>query len=363
MKSALRWSMAGLAGVLLSLPTQAAERSVVTFGVLRQAKPEAARAQVTDWLKTIGKADLNLDAIWADEDRPLLDKVSESLAQGNAEMAKLLADASNPELAAPKEVPALLKDTKLPAFVRANLVLAYAKALSNRRVFEESLEALKTIKPEQVVEPATFFFHKAVAEHGMLLKTEATGTIGRLLDDVADAPDRYKMVATLMFFDMQQWKNRDLGEIARMMNNIERRLDLARGGPKTQEQQRQVVYRLDELIKKLEQQQQQQQQQAQGGGGQPGGNGGQCPEGGQPGNQPSAGQPNKPQDDSRGGINSGPGNVDPKKLKELVDAWGKLPERERAKAMTEMVRDLPPAYRQMVEDYFRKLAQAEGSGR
>ena len=78
---------------------------------------------------------------------------------------------------------------------------------------------------------------------------------------------------------------------------------------------------------------------------------------------PGAGTPTAPQTESIGGSNSGPGNVDPKKLKELVDAWGKLPERERAKAMTEMVRDLPPAYRQMVEDYFRKLAQAEGSGR
>ena len=54
---------------------------------------------------------------------------------------------------------------------------------------------------------------------------------------------------------------------------------------------------------------------------------------------------------------SGPGNVDPKKIKDLVDVWGKLPERERVKAMTELTRDLPPAYRQMLEDYFRKLAQ------
>ena len=51
---------------------------------------------------------------------------------------------------------------------------------------------------------------------------------------------------------------------------------------------------------------------------------------------------------------------DPKKLKELVDAWGKLPERDRIKAMTEMTRDLPPAYRQMIEDYFRKLASEQG---
>jgi hypothetical protein len=36
------------------------------------------------------------------------------------------------------------------------------------------------------------------------------------------------------------------------MDNIERRLDIARGGPETQRQQKEVLNRLDELIKKLE---------------------------------------------------------------------------------------------------------------
>jgi hypothetical protein len=36
------------------------------------------------------------------------------------------------------------------------------------------------------------------------------------------------------------------------MDNIERRLELARGGPETQRQQKEVVLRLDELIKELE---------------------------------------------------------------------------------------------------------------
>jgi hypothetical protein len=76
----------------------------------------------------------------------------------------------------------------------------------------------------------------------------------RLLDDVADAPERYKMVAALMVFDMMTWKDKDLGSIARKMDNIERRLDLSRGGPKTQKLQKEVVARLDELIKEKENQ-------------------------------------------------------------------------------------------------------------
>ena len=63
-----------------------------------------------------------------------------------------------------------------------------------------------------------------------------------------------KTVATLMLLDMHTWQDKDLGDIARKMENIERRLDIARGGPETQRQQREVLNRLDELIKKLENQ-------------------------------------------------------------------------------------------------------------
>jgi hypothetical protein len=53
--------------------------------------------------------------------------------------------------------------------------------------------------------------------------------------------------------------------------------------------------------------------------------------------------------------NSGPGNVDAKRLKEMAEVWGKLPEKERAKAMLELTRDMPPRYRQVIEDYFKNL--------
>ena len=43
-----------------------------------------------------------------------------------------------------------------------------------------------------------------------------------------------------------------LGDIGRKMDNVQRRLDLARGGKKTQGQQKEIVRRLDELIKEIE---------------------------------------------------------------------------------------------------------------
>jgi len=103
-----------------------------------------------------------------------------------------------------------------------------------------------------VVDPAAFFFHKAVCEHALMLKDQADSTIDRLLVDVVDSPERYRMVAALMHFDMVTWQEKDLGWIARKMDNIQRRLDLKRGGKHTQKMQKEVLVRLDEMIKEIE---------------------------------------------------------------------------------------------------------------
>jgi hypothetical protein len=249
-------------------------------------------------------------------------------------------------------VPALLKDTKRPVFYRANLTLAYARALSQRRVYEDALEALDGVKAGQVVEPATYLFHKAVAEHGLLKGPEATRTCLRLIDDVDDAPERYKSVAALMVFDILQWKEKDIGKISRQMDVSGRRLELTRGGPGTQKLQREIVLRLDELIKELEND----------------------PPPPPPGNDPgppgpqnpgpnNTTNPTTPQDDSNNGNGSGPGNVNDMKVKNLTTVWGKLPEKDRARAMMELTRDMSPRYRWIVQKYFEELSKETGTSK
>jgi hypothetical protein len=247
--------------VLAAVPAAAgdAKPEVYSFGTLRSVQTDAARTQAQEWLAASGKADeairKHFDAIWNQTERPLLDKIAETLSL-DPNAAKLLKDAGDITLSVPKEVPALIKDNRQPDFYRANLALLFAKAVSSRRVYEEALDALKAVRPEKVADPSAYFFHKAVAEHALMKRDEASQSIVRLLDDVADAPDRYKMVATLMFFDMQGWKKdeKDLGNIAKLMDNSGRRLDLARGGKITQDIQKKIVFRLDELIKELENQ-------------------------------------------------------------------------------------------------------------
>jgi hypothetical protein len=241
-----------------------------------------------------------------------------------------------------------LKDTKLSPFFRANLSLAYAKALCSTRVYEEALEVLRGVTPEQVVDPASYFFHRAVAEHATIKRDEAVKSIVRLVDDVTDAPDRYKMLASIMFVDIQGWKReeKDLSNIARLMDNVERRLELSRGGEKTQDIQKKIVFRLDELIKEKENQCK-------------GNCNGSCPNGGKPGEKPGSGQGPNPMQDSFGGTNGGQGTVDEKKLKALQENWVKMPEKERAKAMMDLTKDLPPKYRVVIEEYFKSLARSQ----
>jgi hypothetical protein len=229
---------------------------VASFGTLEAVSPEAAQQQALAWLKQVGKADpatlAKAQAIWAQTDRPVLDRVAATLALGDEQAKRLLTEAADTLAPAPTAVPQVLTDPKAPTFYRANLALAYARLLSNRRVHEEALAVLKTIRPEDVVDPAAYLFHRAVCEHALLQKSEASRTISRLLEEAPAAPKRYKTVGMLMLLDMAAWKTKDLGDVARKMGNVERRLELARGGPQTQKLQKEIVLRLDEIIKELE---------------------------------------------------------------------------------------------------------------
>jgi len=346
----------------LAVNAQAAEkkttREEAAFGTLSPASDVSVRLQAANWLKEKGKYDelrVQFEEIWNKKETPVLDRLSATFELADPAVKQLMTDARDPNAAAPTEVPAFLKETKTPLFFRANVGLAYAKALVNRKVYEESLDTLVAFKAEQVIDPGVYLFNRAVCEHGMMLKKDAQDSIIRLLDDVPAAPERYKMVAALMHLDMANWQEKDLGAIGRKMDNIQRRLDLARGGKTTQKQQKEVVARLDEIIKELENQQKQQQQ-------------GQCPNGG---NCPSGGQGSKdgnpsdniksssPQQDSKGGNGKGPGQVDEKKkLQEKAAVWGKLPPKERVKAMLEDAKEIKdPRYRKLVEDYAKEIAK------
>ncbi len=348
----IRWMTAALvvlvSGTALADTDKKPVRDGSSFGSIRGMSAAEARTQAETWLKSVKPDAVNQEAfksIW-ESDRPLIDKVTATLILGDATAARLLDEARDIDAPAPIQVPELLKDKSKQPFYRNNLALAYGKYLTGRKVYEEALDTFNAIRPEEVVDPASYFFHKAVCEHALMLKERADLSIDRLLVDVVDAPERYRMVGALMHFDMMTWQDKDLGWIARKMNNIQRRLDLQRGGKETQKQQKEVLVRLDEMIKEMENQQKSQ-------GNCP--NGGSCPGGQQPGSGPGTERSSAPQQDTQGGTANGTGQVDQKKVKEIAEVWGKLPEKERAQAIRDLTRNMPAKDRAVVEAYIKEL--------
>ncbi len=237
---------------------KAPDPSLVTFGTLKAMSADETKGKLEGWLKASGKLDqTKFDAVWT-ADTTLMQKTVASIVLGKPEAKTALDDARDITKDAPTSVPAVIADEK-DAFIKANLGAAYARALAGKKVYEEALDAVKDAAAEQMVDPSAFLFFKGVAEHSLggyqkAKKIDATTTLVRLLDEVTDAPDRYKMVATLMFFDLQNWSKdeKDLGNIGKLMANSGRRLDLARGGETTQTIQKRILFRLDEKIKDLE---------------------------------------------------------------------------------------------------------------
>ncbi len=347
-------AVAGAAALPLLADSPAARaeaKPVYAFSALRGVPDAAARTKVEAWLKSGNKFDAAKFAIAWPAGAPATTGLLPAVALGRPAAADLATAAANPG-----ELPAVLKDATLDPFVRSHLAATYARACAKRKAYEESLAAAKLSTPEHLSDPAGYYFYRAVAEHALMQRDPAAVSIARLLDDVQDVPDRYRVVATLLFFDLQSWAKdeKDLANIGRLMDNSGRRLELARGGKETQDIQKKIVFRLDEKIKELEAKAK---GQGQGQPGQPGQ--GQCPSGA-PGQGPGSNTPSAPQDDSRGGKNGGDGQVDPKKLRNYEAVWGTLPAAERTKIAQDFVRDMPPKFKPMIEDYFRSLNRLHG---
>lgn len=238
------------------------------------------------------------------------------------------------------EIDGLLEKHPEPFFIN-QLSLFYGRYLSQLRFYDEALEVLSAVKPEQTVDPAMALFFRAVCEHQLLMKKEGLETLEQLLSNTENVPVSYSSVGTLMQYELKNLREKSLEEITRMMSDVERRLQLGRGGANVQKKEQEVIALLDELIEKIEQ--------SQGGGG-GGGAGG--------GNQPSG-----PAGDSNVGGQTGPGEVDRKDVGNQ-NGWGALPPKEEAKAKQDIARKFPPQYIEAINKYNRKLANRRaGSGR
>ncbi len=160
-----------------------------------------------------------------------------------------------------------------------------------------------------------------------------------LLERETELPVRYTQLAHLITADIEPLKSDTLDEIARLMNDVERRLDLGRAGKRVREEEEEIVKKLDKLIEDIENQMQQAQQQS------------------QPNDGKQNGAQSQPMQESQiAGGPKGAGDVDQKEIGTRT-GWGNLPPAERQEALQRLTEEYPSHYREVIEGYFRQLAK------
>jgi hypothetical protein len=226
------------------------------LGAIKAPTLDQAREQAMAYLKSLPQGISRWQAvepIWSEkEGRTLLDRTIDTFSAVDPMIAQFVQSVRMQPITTLLETP-LVRDEKQPAYVRNNLKLFLARSLTTRRLHEDSLALLRSLTPETLVDPATYYFYRAVCENKLRIKDDGLVSTHRLLTSMqSDAPERYLVVAGLMQDEMLKWEDQDLGDVARRMEEIEARLDNARGGPKTIEKQKEVVALLDKIIKEME---------------------------------------------------------------------------------------------------------------
>ena len=268
----------------------------------------------------------------------LLDQLINSLILTNPDVAKLVGTLESTPATGVLVTPDLFNQEGLEPLLINNLKLYYARWLAQSQLQDECLSVLEGMKPQSVVDPATLLFYQATGYHRILAKEKCLTAIELLLENEEHIPRRYSTLANLMKADITPLKKDSLDEVARLMSDIQRRLKLGRAGTRVRQEEDDVVAKLDKMIEELEKQQQQQQQSGQGSG---------------------SLNPSSPAQDSTPLGGSGPGNVD-RRNQGAVEDWGSLPPKERQKALQQISKELPAHYREVIEEYFRKLARDGG---
>ena len=305
-------------------------------------KPEEIKAQAFAWLeekKIDAEVQAKAKAIWADlaptaPEDDLLVRLSRTFALIDPKAAKLveMCSQSRSQLVVPSQ--SWLGQSGLPPLFSKNLRLLYAEWLVHESLFDEAQEQLSGLSPGDVAAPAALLFYKSVVCHALLNKESGLESIDELLQGAESSPRRYVALARLMQDDLQGLEEDTLDHIARRMEDIRRRLDLGRAGPKVRQQQDGVIRSLDKMIKKLEDEQK------------------------QSGGNPNGIQSTNPARQSTPAAGKGPGEVTKKNIGS-ESGWGDLPPKQREEAMQQIGRDFPSHYRDVIEQYFRRLASEE----
>jgi hypothetical protein len=277
------------------------------------------------------------DGTDARPDVDLLSAVVTTIALADPQTRELVDLTAKPKSPGPLPRFAFLTDDQIPAFLRNNLRLWYGRWLARERLYDDSLAQLSGLEPSDVVDPASLLFFQATDNQWLLQKEPGLKTLSRLLERRMELPRRYAQTAVLMQFDLAALQEESLDHIDRRMRDAGIRLTLGHAGKKVRGVEDGIIASLDKLI------------------------GDEEPKEGLffPVTD-RFGSSSGPAPDSELLKGAGPGEV-VKKSNGAHSDWGNLKPKERQEALQSISREYPSHYRDVIEQYFKRLA-ADGQG-
>jgi hypothetical protein len=275
----------------------------------------------------------------------LLERLAACLAKVDDRVAALVTYCSQSDVAHGKPLPefAWLADSETPLLIRNNIRLYLARWLVQEGYYDEALAWTEGLSPADVAAPEALLFYRAVAHQRLVQPDQSLAALSQLVVRRDELPVRYQKLADLMQQDLASLEDESLDHIARRMEDIRRRLAQGRSGERVQTVENGVIESLDRLIKKIEDQMQQQQAIAAS----------------TPANSP---QSQAPMQDSQIAELKAPGKVQQREIGDRA-GWGNMPDKDREKALQDIGREFPSHYREIIEEYFRRLAADESGGR
>lgn len=183
---------------------------------------------------------------------------------------------------------------------------------------------------------AAFFYAQALAE--IPLPEYALPRFRAFLRWFPDASERFRATAQQRIGELERQQDSRLHGLADDMKKVTRDLRKQKTGKPVQVEQEDFLEELQELIEMYEE------MERQGGGGSPSGN------------QQSSGPA------GNSALPEGPARVGNLQNRvSLADRWGDMPDRDRKEVEAQVQQGLPPQYRKMLEEYYKKLGVGSGS--
>lgn len=321
----------------------AAPGTDVTFA---RMSSEQVAEQVRSWLQAAGAESSAAAERWQQPSRlaemsasELLDEVILTFAEVDPAVRRLVEQA---QAAGPLD-DVVFDGIRNTPFFQHQVSLFQGRWLGQHRFYDESLALLESLKPDDVIDPATLLFYRGVCQAELLQRKPAMDSLSLLLNNTVAVPERYQVVATALLEELRQQEDEGLSQVARLMKDVGRRLDLGRAGDQTQDQEEAVIAALDKLMEELEQQQQQQQQSGADG------NGSQ---------QNQSGSQGANRSQIKG--SSAEGIADRKELNDK-GKWGMLDDQQEAQTRELIRQKFPPNFLDQIGRYTKKLAERDSN--